>query len=351
MGPECARIDTDRSRGLPYPSSLVRIWGLQLIFLVAGSAFAQEMTVEDALRMAAQGHLAEAESALHALAAKNPRDGDIRYRLGLVLLKQKKMDEAARVLEEATRIEPGFVFGWLALGDVHLRRGNRPQAAAAAARAQKLAGESAAAWKALEMLEARLGDAVAQAQALQTLTSLTPQDRDAYVRLVNLLLEHRTAEPARMVAQSALRRFPGDAELLRLEGLACYGLGRKQEALRSFLAAMDAAPLDDLAHASVETLLGDAGDQLPQVIESLQRFSERRPDSPLGPFLLSLTAGSPQDRLNLLKRAIATDASFWPAWFELHRLLREQGNRQEAIEALESTLRLNANHEGAHFAL
>jgi tetratricopeptide (TPR) repeat protein len=148
-----------------------------------------------------------------------------------------------------------------------------------------------------------------------------------------------------------LRRFPGEAELLRLQGLAFYALGRKQEALASFLAAMDAAPGDEMAYASVETLLGDAGDQLPQVYERLNRFSALRPDSPLAPFLLALASSSPQDQERLLRKAIALDAGFWPAYFELHRRLREQGKRQEAIDALEATLRLNPNHEGAHFAL
>ena len=319
--------------------------------VLAGALLAQEVSVEDALRLAAQGRLQEAETALRTLAASAPRDADLRYRLGLVLVKQKKIDEAARVLEEASRIDPAFVFTWLALGDVRLRQGNRVGAKADARRAQSLAGKSAAAWKGLEALESRIGDAVGQAQALETLIRLTPEDRVAYVRLANLLLEHRTADAALVVAGAGLRRFPGDADLLRLQGLAFYALGRKQEALASFLAAMDAAPGDEMAYASVETLLGDAGGQLPLVSERLNRFSALRPDSPLGPFLLALASSSPQDQERLLRKAIALDAGFWPAHFELHRRLREQGKRQEAIDALEATLRLNPNHEGAHFAL
>jgi tetratricopeptide (TPR) repeat protein len=322
-----------------------------LFLILAGAIFAQEVSVEDALRMAAQGRLPEAETALRALAAKNPRDGDLRYRLGLVLLKQKKIGEAAQALEEAAQIEPDFVFAWLALGDVRLRQENRAGAAVAAKRARVLAGKSATAWKGLEALEIRLGDALGQAQALEMLVRLTPEDRDVYVRLASLLLEHRTAAAAKVVAEAGLRRFPRDAGLLRLQGLAWYGLGRKQEALSSFLAAMDAAPADEEAHASVETLLGDAGDQLPQVIERLRRFSAQRPESPLGPFLLALASASPTEKMDLLGQAIGADSNFWPAWFELHRLLREQGGLQPAIEALETTLRLNPNHEGAHFAL
>jgi len=313
------------------------------MLLLASGIFAQ-VSVEDAMRMAAAGRLGEAEVALRNLAAANPRDADLRYRLGLVLVKQKKLDDGVKALLEATRIEPQFVFAWLALSDVSFRRGDKVAAISQAKRAEERAGDSAMAWKALAVLEERIGDAGGQARALEGLIRLTPQDRESRVRLANLLLEHRNAEAALPVTEG----FPDDAELLRLRGLALYGLGRKEDAIDSFLAAMDAAPKDELAHASVETLLPDAGGKLPQIRDRLSRFTSERPDSPLGPFLLALASGSKEE---LLRKAISIDPNFWPAYFELHRILREQGKTPEAIEALETTLRLNPNHEGAHYAL
>ena len=326
-----------------------------LLIILAVSAAAQEVSVEDAMRMVAAGRLAEGEAALRALAAKEPRDADLRYRLGLVLVKQNRLDDAAKVLVEATRIEPAFVFPWLALGDISFRRDDKVAAMAHAKRAEERAGESVLAWKALAVLEDRIGDSAGQARALAALVHLAPQDRDACVRLASLLLEHRNAGAARSAADSGLRVFPDDSELLRLRGLAWYGMGRKDEAMDSFLAAMDAAPADETVHASVETLLPDAGAKLPQVRERLLRFAAQRPDSPLGPFLLALASSSAlasaEDQEALLRRAIAIDPNFWPAYFDLHRILRRQGSRPEAIEALETTLRLNPNHAGAHFAL
>ena len=322
-----------------------------LLFIVGINVTAQEVSVEDAMRMVAAGRLSDGETALRTLAAKDPRDADLRYRLGLVLVKQNKLDDAAKVLVETTRIDPNFVFAWLALSDLSFRRGDRVTALAHAKRAEERAGTSVMAWKALAILDDRIGDAAGQARALEALVRLAPQDREPSVRLANLLLEHRNADAARTVANNGLSRFPNDPELLRLRGLAWYGLGRKDEAMNSFLAAMDAAPADETVHASVETLLPDAGDKLPQISERLSRFIAQRPDSPLGPFLLALASVSVEDKEPLLRRAIAIDRNFWPAYFDLHRVLREQGKRPEAIDALETTLRLNPNHEGAHFAL
>ncbi len=322
-----------------------------LPFIVAITVSAQEVSVEDAMRMVATGRLSDAEAALRTLSAKDPRDADVRYRLGLVLVKQKKLDDAARVLAESTRIDPNFVFAWLALGDVSFRQGDKVTAMAHARRAAERAGKSVIAWKALAVLEERIGDGAGQAHAFEALVRLAPEDREIWVRFANLLLEHRNADAARSVAAGGLRVFPNDPELLRLRGLAWYGLGRKDEAIDSFLAAMDAAPADEMAHASVETLLPDAGDKLPQIRERLSRFIAQRPDSPLGPFLLALASAPAEDKETLLRKSISIDPNFWPAYFDLHRILRDQGKKQEAIDALEITLRLNPNHEGAHFAL
>ena len=197
--------------------------------------------MEDAMHMATAGRLRETETALRTLATKNPRDFDLRYRLGLILVKQNKLDDAAKVLIEATRINPGFSFAWLALGDVSFRRGDKATAMAHAKRARERAGNSVMAWNALAVLDERIGDPAGQALALEALVRLVPQDREYCVHLTNLLLEHRNSDAAQSVAESGLGRFPNDPELLRLRGLAWYGMGRKDEAIDAFLSAMDAA--------------------------------------------------------------------------------------------------------------
>jgi tetratricopeptide (TPR) repeat protein len=321
------------------------------LLFFAGTVLAQNLSIDDALRMAAEGRLAEAETALQALTVQAPDDGDLRYRLGLVLLKEKKLDQAAGELTRATTLDPASVFAWLALGDVRLRQGNHADAARTAKRAESLAGTSPVAWKALALLQQRLGDDAGQVRSLRSAILFVPEERGLHIRLTNLLIEHRNADSALTVATAALNRFKTDAELFRLRGMALYGLGRKPEAIDAFLAAMDAAPTDEVVYASIETLIEDAGDRLPQLTQRLRRFRELRPASPLGPFLLSLASSSPEEKQTLVREAIATDPSFWPAYFELHRLLRGKGDSLQAIQALNETLRLNPNHEHAHFAL
>ena len=90
-------------------------------------------------------------------------------------------------------------------------------------RAQELAGNSIPAWKALAVLETRLGDAPGESRALEMLIHLSPDEREPYVQLAKLLLDHRTQDAAKLIADAGLRRFIRDPELLRLRGLGFCG--------------------------------------------------------------------------------------------------------------------------------
>jgi superkiller protein 3 len=261
------------------------------------------------------------EAALRSAVMRDARDADARYRLGLVLFKQRKLDESIRLLEQAARIEPEQVLVWRAVALVHGAR----------------------------------HDGLGEARALQKIIELDPAGAAAYRKLATLLLEHRTADAALAVAQAGSARFPTDAELLRLRGLAQYGLGRKPEAIDSFLSAIDAAPESEVMLASIETLIPEAAgaDRLPAIQDRLRRFAQAKPTSPLGPFLLALAAAhGSEEKESHLRKALAADASFWPAHYELGRLLRDRGgDASAAIESFNATLELNPLHEGAHFAL
>lgn len=322
-----------------------------ILTLATACLWSQEAGIDAALRMAAQGRLGEAEQALASLTSQFPQDADVHYRFGLVLLRQRKTAQAVRELRIAVELDPSNVFAWLAFGDAQRRNNDPAGALVALGRAQTLAGESAPALKALAVLQGQLGKRAEQVTSLETILRLQPGTPSSYIQLTTLLIDLRQSEQARSVAEAGLKSFPTNAELLRLRGIALYGLGLRDAALDSFIAAMDAAPGDELVHSSVETLVSDAGSRLPALRERLQKFRKALPENPLGPYLLALVCSSHQDSENLLNEAIQLEPDFWPAWFELHRLFRESGRDAEAVRALENTVRLNPDHDGAHFAL
>src|SRR5204862_3953831 len=192
-------------------------------------------------------------------------------------------------------------------------------------------------------------DASTAAKEFQEAIRLDPTRAVYYLELAQLFLDHDTAEPAELVLKNAARRFPNNAEVLRLLGLADYAQGKTAQALDAFLKAIDADPDSESAYSSLEVLLPEARQKRPEIVAKLRKFIERQPASPIGPFLLALL--EPENSEALLRAAIHIAPAFWPAYFELHKLLKSQDKWEEAAAALETTVGLNPDYAPAHYAL
>jgi tetratricopeptide (TPR) repeat protein len=291
------------------------------VFLTFAAVAAQQASVERAMELVAAGKLDQAASMLLDLEKADPQDAEVAYRFGLVLLKQGRLEDARVRLESAAKLNPKYPFVWSALGLLH------DTLAKAAART----------------------DAPAAAREFQEAMRLDPLRVPYYLDLAQLFLDHETPEPAEIVLTNAALRFPANADVFRLLGLARYAQGKMQEALDALLKAIDADPDAESAYASLQVLLPDAHERLPEIMEKLRRFSERHAKSPIGPYLLALI--EPKKSEALLRLAIRVAPDFWPAYFELHRLLKAQERWEEAVAVLEKTVELNPDYAPAHYAL
>ncbi len=294
-----------------------------VLLLLAAAAFAADQpSVDRAVQLATAGKLNEAEAMLTALEKAHPRDADLQYRLGLVLLKHGKLDEARRHLDLAAKLNPKSPLIWRALALLH-----------------NTAGKAAAAHN----------DAATAVKEFQEAIRRDPERAPYYLDLAQLFLDRDTPEPAEIVLRNASQRFPANVNVLRSFGLALYALGKYDEALVVFLKAIDADPDLEEAYASLEVLLPYAQPRLPEVVSRLRRFCERKPYSPIGPYLLGLVV--PEESEALFRKAIEAAPGFWPAYFELHKLLKGQGKWDEAAAALQKTIDLNGSYAPAHYAL
>src|SRR5438105_14386627 len=146
------------------------------------------------MELVAAGKLDEAAAMFLELEKADPRNAEVEYRFGLVLLKQGNLEDARRRLESAAKLDPKYPLVWSALGLLHDSMG---KAAAA-------------------------GDAPAAAREFQEAIRLDPARAPYYLDLAQLFLDHDTPEPAEIVLENAARRFPNHAGVLRLLGLADY---------------------------------------------------------------------------------------------------------------------------------
>lgn len=381
-------------------SSRMRIGiGWTVALLLAFGAWAQrpaELEFARAMELAASGRFAEAEEVLRFLEQAHPNQFELRYRLGVILLRQGKNAEALERLEAATKLAPESPLPHLALAQVQLRLKQREQSMASASRAAERSASQPAVWRALAMFytesgqyalaaefEERWGKAAPQdtesrlrlaqlhrqlagehrkaklpaeaAKAYQTAIRLVPEQPAAYYELATMLLDHRMPEPAIAILKSAAARFPKEAEFHRLLGLSFYHSGQVSDAIGAFLRVIDLEPGSEVGYASLETLLGDAGPQLGVIISRLRDFRERQPQTPVGHFLLAkalAVQGSPAPEVEgLLRQAIGVEPRFWPAKYELGLLLESKEQQDEAVELLTEASELNPEYAPAHFAL
>jgi predicted Zn-dependent protease len=75
------------------------------------------------MQLAAGGNFAEAEKTLRALEKVYPDEFEVRYRLGLILMREGKTAEALERLESAVQLSPASALGWLALSQARLKLG------------------------------------------------------------------------------------------------------------------------------------------------------------------------------------------------------------------------------------
>jgi tetratricopeptide (TPR) repeat protein len=272
------------------------------------------------MQLVAAGKPDQAEPMLRALEKADPRNSELLFRFGLVLIKQGKLDEARVRLEAAATLDPKPPYVFAALGLLH----------------ESLAKNSQ-------------NDAPLAAKEFQEAIRLDPTRPVYYLELAQLLLSHDTPEPAELILASALKRFPKNGALLRTLGLATFAQGKNTAALDAFLKAIDADPEDESAYASLEVLLPDAQPRTREISAKLTTFSKRHPDSPVGPYLAGLLASNQAEEL--FRRAITAAPTFWPAWFELHKLQKAQGKSDDAAASLRKVIELNPTYAPAHYAL
>jgi tetratricopeptide (TPR) repeat protein len=241
----------------------------------------------------------------------------------------------------------------LRLAHFRLRAGDGP-GAVEAARQALARQESAEAWRVLGQASRAVKNPAQAVEAFQKAIRLAPGEPEAYFELAALFLDHRTPEPAAVVLESAVARFPKEPEFRRLLGLAYYQTGENARAIDAFLAITDLDPDSEVGYASLETLLAEAGPKLGEIVTHLRAFRERRPASPVGHFLLAkalLVEGGSEPAEAALREAIKAEPRFWPAYFELGTLLEARGDGKGATQALARAVELNPDYAPAHYSL
>ena len=176
------------------------------------------------------------------------------------------------------------------------------------------------------------------------------------------LVLHQTFAPAIEVFKAGMQRFPESAQLNDGLGIAFYGLGQTDDAVRAFFRASDLTPSDPLP----VTFLGKACDSASpaladQIRSRLQNFVMRSPQNPELTYYLAMCvwktnpteakADRESQVESLLKQALTVDPNYADAYLQLGSLYADERKYGEATEQYELALKINPNAANTHYRL
>lgn len=304
------------------------------------------------------GSPAGARDPLKRALARDDTMADAYYLLGLVDRDAQNLDEATAALEQAVRLQPGFVAARDELADVYRTRGRMIDELD---QLQTLAGLDATADRRLAfgLAEVRHGEIDSAIETLAAVAASAPDDTRAQIAMARAYLARaeRTGDrQSALRALSMLRRLAGRAGA-RSETLALYGraqfiandLSLSERTLRE---ATVTSPIDVEAFAfladSAERLghARDARDALIDLdaLEGDTATSTARGERARRIGTLSITAADPATALPYLVRAINQGQGNAGTFGLLARVRWQTGDRAGAKAALGQALALDAGN-------
>ena len=239
---------------------------------------------------------------------------------GRMLLFDKKFPEAAALLEQSVRMDPGSAYGYNALGIAYLEQAQFEKAIPA------------------------FHDAIQRAQHWSY-----PLHNEALADM-----ETGDSQSAIRAYQQAIRLTPQFSYLPYNLGLVYQRLNRYRDAEVSYRKAMQLAPDSAEPYNALGTLLASKG-KLKEAEASYRKALEKRPGFPAArhnlALLLSGERGRAQEAIDLWRANLKQTPDFVPSHISLARFLADRNDNPGAIEEYRAVLALRPEYIAARLAL
>jgi tetratricopeptide (TPR) repeat protein len=312
-----------------------------------------------AANLAHLGKLPQAEEQFRKAVELDPQSYDTNHNLGESYVRAGRIADAAPYLEKAQQLDPSsYDNGYdLSLAYVQTRRFADARLLIQGLLKQKNTAEL---HNLLGEVEEKDGQFVAAANEYEAAAHMEPSESNLFDWGSELLL-HRTLGPAVEVFQQAVARYPSSPRLMVGLGMALYGLGKYDDAVKSLLKATDLSPSDSGAYFFLSKAYDSSPGQADEVIERFHRFSELQPRNAnaLYYYAMSLWKGKraqdPSLDLHqievLLNKSLALDPKLAEAHLQLGNLYSDEGKHAQAVPEYLRALELNSDLSDAHYRL
>jgi tetratricopeptide (TPR) repeat protein len=208
------------------------------------------------------------------LSPKTPR---YHWDRGVALYQQGQLEESLTEFLQSTVIDETFVDGFVALGSLHRRLGDREAAQAALEKAVKARPEDPVALVAVGVNAYVAGDTAAARASFEKARGIDPRSAAASVNLALLDWEEGNPDAARKNLERALAADPAAPEALNNMGILDGARGAVDAAAENFRRALEAGAPKRTAIYNLGTLQLQAG-HLIEATATLQRVLDIDPD-------------------------------------------------------------------------
>jgi tetratricopeptide (TPR) repeat protein len=191
-------------------------------------------------------------------------------------------------------------------------------------------------------------------RAFQRAAEAEPQNEDYRFDYIWELLDHRSFEPARLVAEPAVRDFPSSMRMKLALGVSWFGLQQYRRAQDLFVETSKQFPSDDLPLYYVTFAPDTSEIPVPETKALLTHQHERYPERFLPLYMLGhveLREGDTTIAADLLQKSVRLQPNHTQAHYELGRAYAELRRFHEAIPQYQMALRLDPHFTAAWYRL
>ena len=169
------------------------------------------------------------------------------------------------------------------------------------------------------------------------------------------LLQRSEFTEAVEVAQTVLRTYPQDAQMMLVLGVARYGQRRFDEAITVFLKVIETDRQIEQPYLFLGRMLDQTGEHLPAITQDYERWAASDPKNAKAQLLLAkalLTANAKDERAEtLLRRAVALDPEDWESHYELGVWFSNVRKYNDAADELRRAVELGPKQPEPHYHL
>src|SRR5262249_20828917 len=291
----------------------------------------------------------ETESKLRAALVEQPGSYEANQQLGDFYFRSQRYREAIPLLEAAYRMHPeSFANGF----DLALAYQANGELARAREHARKMLATSEK-----PELNRLIGDLAEQSDdplgAVYEYQQAARRDgsEQSYFNWGTELLLHRAPQAAIEVFTNGARAHPASARLLAGLAAALYANGSYDEAATRLCAASGLNPKDTAPYMFLGKMAKAASAPLTCAEEKLARFAHEQPANALANYYYAVAlwkkgrgsqnAADLERARELLRRAVKIDPGLAEAYLQLGIIAADQGETQQAIDALKQAIGAN----------